>query len=86
MWQTNNIIKYYSCYFLPIMGGNVGKLGREELPLFTFCPEYGSPMLQLDLPPKWWSHAVVTDLRYCCCAPVVHWFCVVIASIVVQDR
>ena len=31
-------------------------------------------------------HTVVTGLRYCYYAPLLHWFCVVIGSIVVQDR
>ena len=35
---------------------------------------------------KWWRHTVVTGSRYCCYAPVLSWFCVVIGSIVVQDR
>ena len=37
-------------------------------------------------PAKWLRHKVVTGSRYCCYAPVLHWFCVVIGSIVVQDR
>ena len=34
---------------------------------------------------KWWRHTIVTGSCYCCYAPVLHWFCVVIGSIVVQD-
>ena len=47
-----------------------------------------SPANQHDSPAKWLGlrHTVVTGSRYCCYAPVLHWFCVVIDSIVVQDR
>ena len=44
----------------------------------------GSNMVS-NSPAKWWRHAVVTGSR-CCYVPLVHWFCVVIGLIVVQDR
>ena len=34
---------------------------------------------------KQFRHTVVTGSRYCCYTPVLHWFGVVIGSIVVQD-
>ena len=40
----------------------------------------------LNLPAKWLRHTVVTGSHYCCYAPVLHWFCVVIGLIVVQDK
>ena len=40
---------------------------------------------QFNFPAKCWRHTVATGSRYCCYAPVLHWFCIVIGSIVVQD-
>ena len=35
---------------------------------------------------KWWRHTVVTGSRYCCYAPVLHWFCAVIGTTVGSVR
>ena len=37
-------------------------------------------------PSKVITSQVVTGSLYCCYAPELHWFCIVIGSIVVQDR